>query len=146
MHASKRYSGEYLENHYCFLSTPIPNPSAVFKEDRDGWGVLVNLDTASAMALNPTRSAVWKLIDGRQRTEDGPRRDLGHHLDAQGPRKALHYGRRQSSLGRVLPRPGQSWPGSKTASPVPEAKGSQLRDGLQAEPQADAWKEGHRPV
>ncbi len=70
MHASKRYSSEYLKNRYRFLSTPIPNPSAVFKEDRDGWGVLVNLDTASAMALNPTGSAIWKLIDGRHRMED----------------------------------------------------------------------------
>ncbi len=45
---------------------PIPNPTAVLQENSDGWGVLVNMDTAGSVALNPTGIIVWKLIDGKR--------------------------------------------------------------------------------
>ena len=70
MHVSDSYSSENQLESCRLLSTPIPNPSAVFKEDGDGWGMLVNLDTAAAMALNPTGLDVWKLIDGRHEARD----------------------------------------------------------------------------
>jgi hypothetical protein len=49
---------------------PIPNPASFFKEDQDGWGVLVNMDTAASVALNPTGSMIWKLIDGKRCSRD----------------------------------------------------------------------------
>jgi hypothetical protein len=45
---------------------PVPNPSAVFQETGDGWAVLVNLDTARSVALNPSGILVWQLIDGQR--------------------------------------------------------------------------------
>jgi hypothetical protein len=45
---------------------PIPNPAAVQEEGTDGWTLLVNPDTAGAMAVNHTGALVWKLIDGRR--------------------------------------------------------------------------------
>jgi hypothetical protein len=45
---------------------PITNPTAVLQENSDGWGVLVNMDTAASVALNPTGVVVWKLIDGKR--------------------------------------------------------------------------------
>ncbi len=47
---------------------PIPNPAAVREEGTDGWTLLVNPDTAGAMAVNHTGALVWKLIDGRRTT------------------------------------------------------------------------------
>lgn len=47
-------------------TTPIPNPSVIFREGVDGWAVLVNMDTAASVALNPTGILVWKTIDGRR--------------------------------------------------------------------------------
>ena len=45
---------------------PFANPSAIFQETGDGWGVLVNLDTARSVALNPTGILVWQLVDGQR--------------------------------------------------------------------------------
>jgi hypothetical protein len=45
---------------------PIANPSAIFQETGDGWAVLVNLDTARSLALNPSGILVWQLIDGQR--------------------------------------------------------------------------------
>lgn len=45
---------------------PVPNPSAVFQETGDGWAVLVNLDTARSIALNPTGILVWQLANGQR--------------------------------------------------------------------------------
>lgn len=49
-----------------FSTTPIPNPSVIFREGVDGWAVLVNMDTAASVALNPTGILVWKAIDGKR--------------------------------------------------------------------------------
>jgi hypothetical protein len=49
---------------------PIPNPAAVQEEGADGWTLLVNPDTAGAMAVNHTGALIWKLIDGRRTTGD----------------------------------------------------------------------------
>ena len=45
---------------------PIPNPAAVQEVGADGWTLLVNPDTAGAMAVNHTGALIWKLIDGRR--------------------------------------------------------------------------------
>jgi hypothetical protein len=45
---------------------PIPNPAAVQEEGTDGWTLLVNPDTAGAMAVNRTGALIWKLVDGRR--------------------------------------------------------------------------------
>jgi hypothetical protein len=52
------------------FAIPIPNPASFFREDPDGWGVLVNMDTAASVALNPTGSSIWKLIDGKRSSRD----------------------------------------------------------------------------
>lgn len=53
------------------LSTkPIANPDVIFQEQFDNWAVLFNLDTAGAVALNPTGVVVWKLIDGQRSVAD----------------------------------------------------------------------------
>ena len=49
---------------------PIPNPAAVEEVGTDGWTLLVNPDTAGAMAVNQTGALVWKLVDGRRTTEE----------------------------------------------------------------------------
>ncbi len=49
---------------------PIPNPAAVTEHGADGWTLLVNPDTAGAMALNQTGALVWKLVNGRRTTEE----------------------------------------------------------------------------
>jgi SynChlorMet cassette protein ScmD len=43
---------------------PVPNPSVVLREEFDDWAVLYNPDTATAVGVNPTGVAVWKLLDG----------------------------------------------------------------------------------
>ncbi|MBU0491995.1 MAG: PqqD family peptide modification chaperone [Chloroflexi bacterium] len=45
---------------------PMPNPAAAYRAGLDGWAVLVNLDTAGSLALNPTGVVVWQLVDGRR--------------------------------------------------------------------------------
>ena len=52
------------------LDRPIANPTSFFKEDQNGWGVLVNLDTAASVAVNPTGSLIWKLIDGKRSSRE----------------------------------------------------------------------------
>jgi len=47
---------------------PIPNPAAVQEVGTDGWTLLVNPDTAGAMAVNQTGALIWKLVDGRRTT------------------------------------------------------------------------------
>lgn len=49
---------------------PIPNPVAVQEDGADGWTLLVNPETAGAMAVNQTGALVWKLVDGRRTTEE----------------------------------------------------------------------------
>ena len=49
---------------------PVANPTAVLREEFDGWAVLVNMDTGASMALNPTGIMVWKLIDGKSTLEE----------------------------------------------------------------------------
>ena len=50
--------------------TPIPNPAAVQEVGTDGWILLVNPDTAGAMAVNQTGALIWKLVDGRRTAEE----------------------------------------------------------------------------
>lgn len=45
---------------------PIPNPAAVQEKGTDGWTLLVNPDTAGAMAVNQTGALIWKLVNGRR--------------------------------------------------------------------------------
>jgi hypothetical protein len=52
------------------FAVPVPNPASFFREGPDGWGVLVNMDTAASVALNPTGSMIWKLIDGKRSGKD----------------------------------------------------------------------------
>lgn len=47
-------------------AAPIPNPAAVLREFSDGWAMLVNLDTGASIALNPTATLIWRLLDGRR--------------------------------------------------------------------------------
>ena len=48
------------------LRVPIPNPAVACRPSDDGWLVLVNLDTARSVALNPTAASIWRLVDGRR--------------------------------------------------------------------------------
>ena len=45
---------------------PIPNPAAVRDDGEDGWTLLVNPDTAGAMAVNATGVLIWSLVDGKR--------------------------------------------------------------------------------
>jgi hypothetical protein len=49
---------------------PIPNPEAVQEAGTDGWTLLVNPDTAGAMAVNQTGALIWKLVNGRRTAEE----------------------------------------------------------------------------
>ena len=49
---------------------PIPNPAAVQEVGTDGWTLLVNPDTAGAMAVNQTGALIWKLVNGRRTAEE----------------------------------------------------------------------------
>lgn len=49
---------------------PIPNPAAVQEVGTDGWTLLVNPDTAGAMAVNQTGALIWKLANGRRTTQE----------------------------------------------------------------------------
>jgi hypothetical protein len=44
---------------------PYPNPSVISQEIYTGEAVLVNLDTAASLALNPSGVIVWQLVDGQ---------------------------------------------------------------------------------
>ena len=48
----------------------ISNPDVVFREEVDKWAVLVNLDNAASIALNPTGVFVWKMIEMKRNVED----------------------------------------------------------------------------
>jgi hypothetical protein len=48
----------------------VANPTAVLREEFDGWAVLVNMDTGASVALNPTGIMVWRLIDGKRAVRD----------------------------------------------------------------------------
>jgi hypothetical protein len=48
----------------------ISNPDVVFREGVDKWAVLVNLDNAASIALNPTGVLVWKMIEMEHSIED----------------------------------------------------------------------------
>lgn len=49
---------------------PLANPVVVLREEFDDWAVLFNPDTGSAVGINPTGVAVWKLMDGRRSLDD----------------------------------------------------------------------------
>ncbi len=49
---------------------PIPNPAAVQEVGTDGWTLLVNPDTAGAMAVNQTGVLIWELVNGRRTAEE----------------------------------------------------------------------------
>jgi hypothetical protein len=49
-----------------FPDRPFPNPSAVCENGADGWTLLVNPDTAGAMAVNPTGALIWQLANGKR--------------------------------------------------------------------------------
>lgn len=61
---------------------PVPNPSAIFQETGDGWAVLVNLDTARSLALNPSGIVVWQLIDGQRTVQEITASVKRHFRDA----------------------------------------------------------------
>jgi len=63
-------------------SRPIPNPAAVQEQGSDGWTLLVNTDTAGAMAINHTGALIWKLIDGRRTTAEIAAEVRGRFPDA----------------------------------------------------------------
>ena len=48
------------------LSIPIPNPSVISQEIFSGEAVLVNLDNAASLALNPSGLVVWQFVDGQR--------------------------------------------------------------------------------
>ncbi len=45
---------------------PMANPAVVHHKAIDGDVVLVNLDNAASLALNPTGFLVWQLVDGER--------------------------------------------------------------------------------
>ena len=47
---------------------PVPNPATIQEIGADGWTLLVNTDTAGAMALNRTGALIWRLADGHRTT------------------------------------------------------------------------------
>lgn len=49
---------------------PIRNPAAVREDGEDDWTLLVNPDTAGAMAVNATGVLVWSLVDGKRTVEE----------------------------------------------------------------------------
>ena len=49
---------------------PVPNPAAVRDDGEDGWTLLVNPDTAGAMAVNATGVLVWSFVDGKRTVEE----------------------------------------------------------------------------
>ena len=49
---------------------PFPNPLAIREDGPDGWTLLVNPDTAAAIAVNPTGALVWRLANGRRTVDD----------------------------------------------------------------------------
>lgn len=50
-------------------SKPVVNPAVICRETPSGEAVLVNLDTAASLALNPTGLVVWRLLDGEPNVE-----------------------------------------------------------------------------
>ncbi|MCJ7735853.1 MAG: PqqD family peptide modification chaperone [Anaerolineae bacterium] len=62
-------------------STPRANPSVVLRELADGEAVLVNLDSAAALALNGTSVVVWRLVDGKRTVQEIPRAVSEHFRD-----------------------------------------------------------------
>jgi hypothetical protein len=49
---------------------PFPNPLAIREDGPDGWTLLVNPDTAAAIAVNPTGALIWRLADGKRTVVD----------------------------------------------------------------------------
>ncbi len=43
---------------------PIRNPDHALRESDQGWTVLVNLDSAAAVALNETGMLLWNAVNG----------------------------------------------------------------------------------
>jgi hypothetical protein len=90
---------------------PIPNPAAVQEVGTDGWTLLVNPDTAGAMAVNQTGALIWKLIDGRRTTAEitaAVRSDFPDAPDtvAQDVRALLTKLAEEGFIGREIPLKG----------------------------------------
>ena len=49
---------------------PVVNPSIVLREEFDDWAILFDPDTGDAFGLNPTSVLIWKLLDGKNSSED----------------------------------------------------------------------------
>ncbi|MFC2023191.1 PqqD family protein [Chloroflexota bacterium] len=49
---------------------PLINPAVIQRQIYDGEAVLVNMDTAGAVALNATGVVVWQLLDGQRSVEE----------------------------------------------------------------------------
>jgi hypothetical protein len=47
-------------------SRPFGNPDYALQKDGSGWTALVNLDTASGVALNETGMMVWQAANGKR--------------------------------------------------------------------------------
>ena len=60
-----RVGGQKME----MSARPLINPSVIERQALDGEAVLVNMDTAAAVALNATGVVVWQLLDGRRSVE-----------------------------------------------------------------------------
>ena len=60
-----RVGGQKME----MSARPLINPSVIERQALDGEAVLVNMDTAAALALNATGVVVWQLLDGQRSVE-----------------------------------------------------------------------------
>jgi len=49
---------------------PTRNPAAVRDDGEDGWTLLVNPDTAGAMAVNAAGVLIWSLVGGKRTAEE----------------------------------------------------------------------------
>ena len=48
----------------------VRNPDAVFSEEFEGWGVLLNPDSGAVLQLNPVGVVVWNLLDGQRSLDE----------------------------------------------------------------------------
>jgi SynChlorMet cassette protein ScmD len=49
---------------------PIANPMIVLREEFDNWAFLFNPETTKIVIINPVGVAVWKAMNGENRSED----------------------------------------------------------------------------
>lgn len=60
---------------------PIRNPDHAMREADQGWTVLVNLDSAAAVALNETGMLLWNGVSGNATVAEIIDRAKGHFED-----------------------------------------------------------------